>query len=365
MRGLSAVPPPPPPPPPPAPAPEPFRARPVAPGYAQDGLAVPPADMLGLRRTINSNLSEAQMIWNLRSAYNVAALNCLTADHALLADRYGAFLSTHARELAATNRALDKQFKEEHGRESKSIRDRYMTQVYNYFALPPALPRFCEAAVTMSSTVALAEPGKLNEAAALALPQLEAVFLKFFDDYDSYRREAAQWEAEYLATYGEPYRRPGYLLGQGFNLPAATGTSAVGEMNGAAATQPLGAQAPLTSGAAPMPGAVPGAMPMPGAPMPEASMSGSVSTPDATSAPSATPMPYPTPIPNPTPIPDPTSIDGASPLPMAAPAFPATPVPAAMPNSGTQPAPGAASMPNAGTAAIPSPTPAPSPEPGA
>ncbi|WP_156500468.1 hypothetical protein [Croceicoccus bisphenolivorans] len=202
-------PPPPAPPPPPPPVVQAFPARPLAPGYAQDNLAVPPTDAMGIRQTVNTGLTSAQTTWNLRSAYNVAALNCQGPENAAMAERYGAFLKEHTRELSATNRALDSEFRQKYGPGYKDVRDRYMTQVYNYFALPPALERFCAAALNVSSELATVEKGNLDVAAANLLPQLESVFLNFFSEYEAYRVAATAWDASYLATYGVPYRRPG------------------------------------------------------------------------------------------------------------------------------------------------------------
>ncbi len=201
-------PPPPAPPPPPPPVVEAFPARPVAPGYAQENLAVPAFDALGVRQTVNTGLTSAQTVWNLRSAYNVAALNCQTPAHAAMAANYGAFLKSHARELSATNRTLDSEFRQKYGPGFKDVRDRYMTQVYNYFAMPPVLPRFCDAAFNVSTALTTVPVGGLDVAAANLLPQLESVYLGFFSEYEAYRIAATAWDASYLATYGVPYRRP-------------------------------------------------------------------------------------------------------------------------------------------------------------
>lgn len=201
-------PPPPAPPPPPPPVQEAFPARPLAPGNAQDGLAVPPLDAMGVRQTVNAGLTSAQTVWNLRSAYNVAALNCGGPEFAAMAERYGAFLETHTRELSATNRALGSEFRQKYGPGYKDVQDRYMTQVYNYFALPPALGRFCPAALSMSEALLAAPKGELDLAAAVELPKLEAVFAQFYSEYEAYRLAATAWDARYLATYGEPYVRP-------------------------------------------------------------------------------------------------------------------------------------------------------------
>lgn len=201
-------PPPPAPPPPPPPVVQAFPARPVAPGFAQENLVVPAVNALGVRQTVNTGLTAAQTVWNLRSAYNVAALNCQDPAHASMAANYGAFLKSHARELSATNRALDSEFRQKYGPGFKDVRDRYMTQVYNYFAMPPVLPRFCDAAFNVSTALTTVPAGGLDVAAAGLLPQLEAVYLTFFSEYEAYRVAASAWDASYLATYGVPYRRP-------------------------------------------------------------------------------------------------------------------------------------------------------------
>lgn len=268
------------PPPPPAPPPPPpvvqaaFPARPLAPGYAQDGLATPIVDAMGVRQTVNTGLTTAQTVWNLRSAYNVAALNCLRPEQLVMGERYGAFLKTHARELSAANRTLDSEFRQKYGPGFKDVRDRYMTQVYNYFALPPALDRFCTAALGVSNEVALIEKGKLDVEAARLLPKLEQVFLDFFTEYEAYRIAASAWDASYLATYGVPYRRPvmnpltpgatvPYGSGPAVVLPGATGATPP------AAAPPVVMPAPATgativdpTGAAP-PVVLPSATPTP------------------------------------------------------------------------------------------------------
>lgn len=263
------------PPPPPAPPPPPpvvqaaFPARPLAPGYAQDGLMTPIVDAMGVRQTVNTGLTTAQTTWNLRSAFNVAALNCLRPEQMVMVERYGAFLKTHARDLSAANRTLDSEFRQKYGPGFKDVRDRYMTQVYNYFALPPALDRFCAAALGVSSELALVEKGKLNVEAARLLPKLEQVFLDFYTEYEAYRIAASAWDARYLATYGVPYRRPVMNpLTPGAVVPYGSGPAIV--LPGTDGAPPASAPPVVLPGAAGAPTAAvsPGAAPavvLPGA----------------------------------------------------------------------------------------------------
>jgi hypothetical protein len=163
---------------------------------------VPAKDALGVRQTINANLTPAQKTWNLRSAMNVAALNCLEPQHAMILENYKVFLKAHAKGLSSANRMLDAEFREKYGPTYRGMRDVYMTQVYNYFALPPTLPRFCDASLAVSTELAATPAGSLESFAAGALPRLEAVFDDFFGAFEQYRINVAQWDAQYGPRYG-------------------------------------------------------------------------------------------------------------------------------------------------------------------
>lgn len=161
-------------------------------------LATPAVGLDGVRRTVNVGLTPAQTVWNLRSAFNVAALNCQKPEHAGILQGYKAFLTRHAKTLNKFNRTVDDEFKgRAGGGRYIPLREAYMTQVYNYFALPPTLPAFCDAALAVSAQSANIASADLPAFAASALPQLDSVFLAFFNSYDQYRADAAAWDARY------------------------------------------------------------------------------------------------------------------------------------------------------------------------
>lgn len=189
------APPPPPPPPPPPVVVIPPKPRP--PVGAPENLVVPPLDAIGARMTVNHGISPAQAVWNLRSAYNVAALNCLKPQHAAILTGYRAFLKSHARTLTRTNRTVDSEFRAKHGAGFIRPREAYMTQVYNYYALPPTQPAFCDAALAMSIEAQGVKSADLPAFAARAVVTLDQVFEGFFRDYDRYLGELAAWEAKY------------------------------------------------------------------------------------------------------------------------------------------------------------------------
>lgn len=195
-----AAPPPPPPPVVVAPPPPPkivIPPRPTPPAGAFATMAVPQLTPDGRRLTVNHGITPEQKLWNVRSGLNVAALNCLQPEHATLVDNYRAFLKRHSRELARTNRELAAQYRKEHGRGFRAAQDAYMTKVYNYFALPPVLPQFCDVAHQVSHEVVQVEPGELESFSETALARLEAVFHNFFAAYEKYRVDLAAWDARY------------------------------------------------------------------------------------------------------------------------------------------------------------------------
>lgn len=210
--------------------------RPRPPLGAQANLVAPPADAFGNRRTINTGITPAQTLWNLRSAYNVAALDCMRVEHTDILDNYKQFLQANAKALTAANKQVDKEFHVSTGRPAVKARESYMTQVYNFYALPPTLPAFCDAALTMSHAAAALSPPlpaapvkaksakgraakavvsyksasaqQLTDFAMAELPKLDRVFLDFYNSYDQYRADLANWQQKYAPTEVVPVPTP-------------------------------------------------------------------------------------------------------------------------------------------------------------
>ena len=150
-----------------------------------------------MRQTINTGISSAQTTWNLRSAFNVAALNCLKPEHVEILGAYKTYLKVNAKGLKAANKAVDSEFKGRYGAAFIKPREAYMTQVYNYFAFPPTLPNFCDAALLMARESLLVKPADLTTFSAAQMPRFELVFEQFYRAYEQYRTDAALWDARY------------------------------------------------------------------------------------------------------------------------------------------------------------------------
>lgn len=197
LAGCAPPPQPLPPLPPPPPVVVVIPPKPKPPAGASAGLVIPPADASGLRISVNRNISPAQMVWNLRSAYNVAALNCRGAEHADILVNYRAFLKSNAKTLTRYNTAVDAEFKGKYGARYIAPRETYMTGVYNHFALPPTMSNFCTAVQAVVRDGMAVKSKDLAAFAARSLPSIEVVFDDFYRRYEAYQAELAAWQAKY------------------------------------------------------------------------------------------------------------------------------------------------------------------------
>lgn len=186
----------------PPPPPVVIPPRPLPPMGAQANMAIPALAADGSRTTVNSGISSAQALWNLRAAYNVAALNCMDVQHASILGGYRDFLKKHAKQLAETNKAIDNEYKKRYGagRQALRNRDTYETQVYNFFALPPVVPALCNAAMGMVTDLQAVPANKLDTYTVAGLTKAEAPYKEFFNSYDQYRADLAAWESRYGPT---------------------------------------------------------------------------------------------------------------------------------------------------------------------
>lgn len=207
------APPPPPPPPPPAVV-EAVPYRPLPPGGAHYVMDVPQRGPDGRRITVNSNLSDDQLVWNLRSAWNVAALNCLTPEYSSILEGYRVFLSRNIGPLKAINDRIEKSYTSRFRarRDAMVARDGYTTRVYNFFALPAARSGFCRAALDLANRALAAPPTDPLSFARANFDGLVLPFDQFFVEYEGYQRASAEWDAKWGAQYGPS--QPGWVVVQ-------------------------------------------------------------------------------------------------------------------------------------------------------
>jgi hypothetical protein len=200
-------------------------------------MAIPSRGPDGRLQTVLRGLSDDERIWYFRSAWNVAALNCIGPQYEPILEGYRAFLTDNAKALRAVNQRIDASYAKRYSTRREAImgREKTMTTVYNYFALPPARVEFCAAALQVASlALATPRPSAANLAAA-NFTSFEAPFENFYTAYEQYQRDAAVWDARYGARYGAS--QPGYVAVQ---AARAQGVPVAGQSNPASTTlQPV------------------------------------------------------------------------------------------------------------------------------
>jgi hypothetical protein len=184
----------PPPPPPPVVV---IPPQPQPPMGAPEHMRIPEVAEDGTRKTVNTGLSTAQAVWNLRSAFNVAALNCVEAEYAPILEGYKSFLKVHDKSLDKADADLKKNFIGAFGKTGIRERETYQTQVYNFFAVPPVKSTFCKAAMQIAIDLQSVPAGQLEGYAPQGLAKIEAPFMDFFNAYDQYRADLAAWQGKY------------------------------------------------------------------------------------------------------------------------------------------------------------------------
>lgn len=149
--------------PPPAPV---VAARPVSPPVTTPQQPVALAEM-------HRQASDLERIWHVRAALNVAALQCAGSGQANLVRDYNQLLARHKDVLAQAYAAKQARFQQAGGKSWQAAMDRHMTQLYNYWAWPPAQQAFCAAAADAARRAAGTAPDAFSSYAPRALSALD------------------------------------------------------------------------------------------------------------------------------------------------------------------------------------------------
>ena len=180
------------------PAPPTLPAMPLPPGGAALAMTIPPVGLDGIRVTPNRGLSRDEQIWHFRSALNVAALNCQGPVWGQIATEYNKFIVIHKALLSKTSKSVDREYVKRYPRQNGlRIRDTRMTDLYNYFALPPVRAQYCDMALRKLQEVNQVPKEALPEYAMGSLADIDNVFVNFYDAYAKYERDFADWNMRY------------------------------------------------------------------------------------------------------------------------------------------------------------------------
>lgn len=115
------------------------------------------------------------LVWNLRAALNVAALQCQFEPSLLTLSNYNAILSDHKKELAVSYQTLEKYFTriaKNNKKVGQNELDRYGTRVYSGFSTVSAQYTFCVAAGRIGHDALFIKPGTLGDLAEARMREL-------------------------------------------------------------------------------------------------------------------------------------------------------------------------------------------------
>ena len=117
---------------------------------------------------------EANAVWNIRAALNVAALQCQFSGFLKTTKNYNSFLQAHSEELARAQQTMIGHFRRTDGAKALNSFDMYTTRTYNSFSTLDAQYAFCNAAGFIGRRVLAVPKGKLGETALSDGPAIRA-----------------------------------------------------------------------------------------------------------------------------------------------------------------------------------------------
>jgi hypothetical protein len=119
----------------------------------------------------------AALVWNLRAALNVAALQCQFEPTLRTLDNYNAVLADHLVELKTSYATLEKYFTRSNANNKKAgltELDKFGTRVYSGFSTVSGQLSFCSTAASIGHEALFRRPGKLGDLAQERMRELRA-----------------------------------------------------------------------------------------------------------------------------------------------------------------------------------------------
>ena len=151
-------------------------AKPIAP--AEPEVRVPPGGFMVPKEVVLKNPTpaerEANAVWNVRAALNVAALQCQFSPFLRTVKTYNSFLQAHSEELSRAQATMVGHFKRTDGAKALTSFDMYTTRTYNSYSTLDAQYAFCNAAGIVGRRALAVPKGKLGVTALANGPQIRA-----------------------------------------------------------------------------------------------------------------------------------------------------------------------------------------------
>lgn len=117
----------------------------------------------------------AGLVWNLRAALNVAALQCDFEPTLLTVSNYNAMIAHHNKELQVAFDTLGKYFQRTagKGKPGQQALDQYGTRIYSGYSTVQAQRNFCQTAGSIGRDAIFANRGALIEVARKRMGELK------------------------------------------------------------------------------------------------------------------------------------------------------------------------------------------------
>ena len=153
-----------------------FSAEPLSDAAASTALGLPGATAEEIR---------AGLVWNLRAALNVAALQCQFEPTLLSISNYNAMIAHHDAELDSAQAVLLGYFQRTvgKGKPGQSAADQYGTRIYSGYSTVQAQRGFCQAAAVVGRQAIFANRGTLNEVARQGLGSIKKSLILAGEQY--------------------------------------------------------------------------------------------------------------------------------------------------------------------------------------
>jgi hypothetical protein len=129
----------------------------------------------------------AALVWNLRAALNVAALQCQFEPTLLTLPNYNAMLKDHAVELRESYGTLEKYFVRTNNNKKagQTELDKYGTRVYSSFSTVSAQLTFCQTSASISHDALFTPRGQLGNLAQTRMRELRASLAPWGEQFRS------------------------------------------------------------------------------------------------------------------------------------------------------------------------------------
>ena len=125
-------------------------------------------------RPTTSQEAEANAVWNVRAALNVAALQCQFSPFLAAVSNYNAVLKHHSDELGRAQAVMISHFKRYDGAKAANSFDQYTTRIYNSYSTLDAQYRFCDVAGRIGREVLTIPKDRLGSEALKHMPEIRA-----------------------------------------------------------------------------------------------------------------------------------------------------------------------------------------------